>query len=136
MDKSIEMVMAFMIFLLAFSFVSTIGLGLYTAEINVKISSILMSMAEATASAIILKNGVNSSLWELWNPEAISTINIIYPSYLMITSKITVKVTCFGDEGEILWIKGNEVKTPIVSIFRFLILDNGNAVKLEVYVIE
>ncbi|MCS7097828.1 MAG: hypothetical protein NZ922_02490 [Candidatus Methanomethyliaceae archaeon] len=139
MDKPIEMVMAFTIFLLAFFFVYTIGLGLYTAGINAKISSILTSMAEATASTIILQNGASSSLWQLWNPEIIPTINIIHPSYLIIKPKISLKATCFGDEGEILWIKGSEakteVKTPIGSAFRFLILDNGNAVKLEVYII-
>ncbi|MDH5807266.1 MAG: hypothetical protein QE159_06075 [Candidatus Verstraetearchaeota archaeon] len=136
MEKPIEMIMAFSIFLLAFSITYTISNGLYIAGINSHLSKFYSYYAESLASTIVLINGNSSSLWKNWIPQ----------NYIKITSswdfkfKIIIRTTCFKlneDKIEIIWIKENELFSSKVigKAYRFIILDDGTALKLEVFII-
>lgn len=136
MDKPVEMIMAFVIFLLAFSLTYTISNVFYITELNSHLSRFYSNYAESLASTIVLMNGNSSSLWKNWTPK--DCIEIKFP--WEIKFKAIIRATCFKlNEGnvEIIWIKENEplLLKAIGKAHRFIILDDGTALKLEVCII-
>ncbi|MEM3674070.1 MAG: hypothetical protein QXG08_01205 [Candidatus Methanomethyliaceae archaeon] len=140
MDKPIEAVMAFTAFLLAFSFVYALGSALYAAGINSHLSPYLQGIAETAASSIVLVNGNSSSAWSSWQPPPpnSSYLTIAQPAWAgQAKISVYVKATCYpSPDGAPIWTRSNFPPSGAPAgagrAYRFVLLDDGTAVKLEV----
>lgn len=134
MDKPLEMTMAFLVFTLAFSFVYLMASLIYASHVNSILHQVHVGYAEATASFIALTNGNSSSNWQSWTPQDPRCINATSPWSLNV--KTVVRATCFRLNGtlEVLWSKESSppLPKPFGRAYRFIALDDGSAVKLEV----
>jgi hypothetical protein len=130
MDQALEMAIVMSIFIIAFSIVIFTTSVLCSYYINTQFHSIKDSIASIIASIILIQNGISYNSWESWTP----LIN-----YSLSDNTYHINVTCFSiKNGELLllWNKTNgiEINDDMGSSYRFIILDNGNAIKLEVRV--
>ncbi|RZN55884.1 MAG: hypothetical protein DSO09_02870 [Candidatus Methanomethylicota archaeon] len=130
MDQALEMAIVMSIFIIAFSIVIFTTSVLCSYYINTQFHSIKDSIASIIASIILIQNGISYNSWESWTP----LIN-----YSLSGNTYHINVTCFSiKNGELLllWNKTNgiEINDDMGSSYRFIILDNGNAIKLEVRV--
>jgi hypothetical protein len=128
MDQALEMAIVMSIFIIAFSIVIFTTSVLCSYYINTQFHSIKDSIASIIASIILIQNGISYNSWESWTP----LIN-----YSLSDNTYHINVTCFSiKNGELLllWNKTNgiEINDDMGNSYRFIILDNGNAIKLEV----
>jgi hypothetical protein len=130
MDQALEMAIVMSIFIIAFSIVIFTTSVLCSYYINTQFHSIKDSIASIIASIILIQNGISYNSWESWTPLV---------NYSLSDNTYHINVTCFSiKNGELLllWNKTNgiEINDDMGSSYRFIILDNGNAIKLEVRV--
>ncbi len=131
MDQALEMAIVMSIFIIAFSIVIFTTSILCSYYIDNQFSSIKDSIASIIASIILIQNGISYDSWNSWN-------SLINYEFLENTS-FHINITCFSIKNEellVLWNKtsGIEINNEMGRAYRFIILDNGNAIKLEVKV--
>jgi hypothetical protein len=131
MDQALEAAIAMSIFIIVFSLVIFTTSILCSSYINNQLYSIKNSLASIIASIILIQNGVSSNSWESYS--------LLIDHDFLDNISYYVNITCFSiKNGELLklWSKSNGfiINDSVGEAYRFIILDNGNTIRLEVKV--
>jgi len=134
MDQAVEAVLVMSAFTIALSIVYFGGAAIYASSINAQLAPASDSAASIVASTIVIQNGNSSQAWSAWTPSSDPS------AYgLLQGTAIYINATCFtvsDKQVTVMWSRATptSVTGSAGRADRFVVLDDGSAVRLEVLV--
>jgi len=135
MDQAVEAVLVMSAFTIALSIVYFGGAGLYASSINAQLMPASDSAASIVASTIAIQNGNSSQAWSSWVPSSVPSAYGLPQG-----TAVYINATCFtvGDNGQLMVVWSKATPTSVTGAAgradRFIVLDDGTALRLEVLV--
>jgi hypothetical protein len=134
MDQAVEAVLVMSAFTVALTVVYFGSASLYASSISAQLAPALDSAASVVASTIAIQNGNSSQAWSSWVPSADpSAYGLLQGTGVYINA---TRFTVNNGQVTVLWSKATPTSVTGAAgrADRFIVLDDGTAVRLEVKV--